>query len=69
MAALGAPRDLIVRSTGSKRLGVGVALFCGPLPGAGSVLAGPDIAIELEDPVLGRKLVHGYEVKLPPVAP
>ena len=47
---------------------VGVALFCGPLPGAGSLPAGPDIAVELEDPVLGRKLVHGYEVKLLPVA-
>jgi len=62
LAALGAPRDLIARRTGSKRLGIGVALFCGPLPGTGPLPADPDIAIELEDPVLGRNLVQRYGI-------
>jgi len=66
LADLGAPRDLIARRTGSKRLGIGVALFCGAPPGIGSLPANPDIAIELDDPVQGRKLTHGYNVQSRP---
>lgn len=67
LADLGAPRDLIARGTGSKRLGIGVALFCGAPPGIGSLPADPDIAIELEDPVLDRKLVQDYQVQSLPI--
>jgi hypothetical protein len=62
LAALGAPRDLIATRTGSKRLGIGVAFLCGAPPGIGALPADPDIAIELEDPVLGRKLVQRYGI-------
>ena len=53
LAGLGAPRDLIARSTGSTRLGVGVALFCG---------AGTAAEASLVDPVLQRTLTHSYRV-------
>jgi len=58
LADLGLPRDLIARSTGSKRLGVGVALFCG---------AGAATEASLVDPVLQRTLTHGYRVQSPPL--
>lgn len=69
LAGLGPPRDLIALRTGSKRLGIGVALFCGPLPATGSLPVGPDIVVELEDPVLDRTLSYGYRLQgLPTVA-
>lgn len=45
------PRGLIVRLTGSKRLDVGVAIFCG---------GGAAAEASLIDPVLQRMLTHSY---------
>ncbi len=53
LANMRAPREVIVAWKGSKRLPVGVALFCGPQPAAGTT-------IELTDPVLGRTIKHSY---------
>lgn len=49
LATMRAPRDLIAGWKGSKRLPVGVALFCDALP---------SLDIELADPVLGRTIKH-----------
>ena len=67
LAKLGPPRDLILRWTGSKRLGAGVAVFCGTASVPESPPAGPKVEIELEDPVLGRTLLHSYRLQSPPL--
>ena len=42
-------------------------LFCGTLPAQGGIRAAERFEFELEDPVLGRKICSGYEVRsLPP---
>jgi hypothetical protein len=60
LAALGSARDLIVQATGSKRLAVGVALFCGASSAAIAQMPFREGALELEDAVLGRTLTYGY---------
>ena len=62
------PRDLIAGwNAGNKRLPAGVAMFCGTLGALGGIRPSPRFDMELEDPVLGRKLVHGYTVQSLPV--
>ena len=44
-------------------------MFGGTLPVIGELTGAPRFEIELEDPVLGRKLSHAYDVEtLPNVA-
>lgn len=38
-------------------------MFCGTLPTRGPLRASSRFEFELEDPVLGRRLAHGYEVR------
>jgi hypothetical protein len=57
---------LISRYAADGRLAEGTMMFGGALPTIGSVRATDRFEFELEDPVLGRKLAHGYKVtKLP----
>jgi hypothetical protein len=67
LGALGRPRDLIVRWTGAARLGMGVAFFCGASSSAEPLRPGQTLEATLEDPVLGRKLTHGYHVQSLPI--
>ena len=63
-----APRQLIAGWTGgSTRLPAGVAMFCGTMAAIGKIRPSPRFEMELEDPVLGRKIVHGYSVESLPV--
>lgn len=41
-------------------------LFCGTLPAQGGIRAADRFEFELEDPVLGRKICSGYEVRTLP---
>ena len=66
-AELGEPRDLIVRRTGNKRLGVGVALFCGAPSWTEPPRPDQTPAATLEDPVLGRRIAHSYHVQSLPI--
>ena len=59
-----APEDLMRRYGG---LPEGAAMFGGTFPVLGGVRPMPRFEFELEDPVLGRKLTHGYDVKTLPV--
>lgn len=70
LARIRAPRELIAGwRDGDKRLPPGVAMFCGTLPAIGAIRAAPRFAMELEDPVLGRKIAHAYRTQgLPVVA-
>ncbi len=43
-------------------LAAGQAMFGGTLPVIGALTGAARFEIELEDPVLGRKISHGYDV-------
>jgi hypothetical protein len=68
LARLRPPRDLIRAWTGgTARLPAGVAMFLGTMSAIGPIRGGPRFEMELEDPVLGRKLSHGYAVQALPI--
>ncbi len=49
------------------KLKPGYAMFCGTLAAKGGIRPAGRFAMELEDPVLGRRLRHEYSVKVLPV--
>jgi hypothetical protein len=57
------PEDLM----GRYPLKPGCAMFCGTLAAKGGIRPAEHFAMELDDPVLNRKLKHQYRVKLLPV--
>ena len=62
------PRELIAGWTGgSKRLPAGVAMFLGTLPAIGAIRPSKRFEMELEDPVTGQRLTHGYDVESLPI--
>ena len=62
------PRDLIAGwRNRDKRLPAGVAMFCGTLPAIGSIRSSSRFDMELDDPVLGRKISHTYTVQALPI--
>jgi hypothetical protein len=68
LAEIRTPRELIAGwHNGDLRLPAHSALFCGTLPSIGAIRPAPRFAMELEDPVLGRKLAHAYRVRPLPV--
>jgi hypothetical protein len=64
LAALRPPADLLGRAGG---LAPGGVMFGGTVGAIGGIRPAPRFAMELEDPVLGRRLSHGYEVRTLPV--
>ncbi len=68
LARIRTPRELIAGwRNGDKRLPPGVAMFCGTLPAIGAIRAAPRFTMELEDPVLGKKISHSYRIEALPV--
>ena len=67
LARIREPRGLIGGWRGDPRLPEGVAMFLGPRPALGAIRASQNFEMELEDPVLGRKLTHGYHVQSLPI--
>ena len=62
------PLDLIARyPAGKGRLPEGALMFCGTLAAKGGIRPAERFEIELEDPVLGRKLAHAYDIASLPV--
>lgn len=57
------PLDLIQRYCGQDRLPPGTVMFCGTLPVQGTIGGGEHFEIEIEDPVLGRRLTHAYTAR------
>jgi len=57
-----APEELIKLYTGGDRLAPGTAMFCGTFAVHGDVSYSGSFDMELEDPVLGRKLTHSYQI-------
>jgi hypothetical protein len=64
VAAMRHPRDLIGRYGG---LPPGAAMFGGTFAVLGGVRWADEFRMELEDPVLGRKLTHRYTIEALPV--
>jgi hypothetical protein len=68
LATMRTPRDLIAGwRNGDKRLPAGVGMFCGTLPAIGGIRSSSRFDMEIEDPVLGRKLSHSYIVQALPI--
>jgi len=56
------PEELIRLYTGGDKLKAGTAMFCGTFAVHGEISYSGTFDMELEDPVLGRKLAHGYKI-------
>jgi hypothetical protein len=52
---------------GNGSLPAGTVMFGGTLAVPGGIAAAARFDIELEDPVLNRRLAHGYDVRALPV--
>jgi len=62
------PLELIAGySAGKGKLPDGALMFCGTLAAKGGIRPAPRFAFELEDPALGRKIAHAYDVISLPV--
>lgn len=68
VAGLLRPEALVERLTGGKVLPVGWAMFGGTMPVIGEIAPADSFELELEDPVLDRRIIHRYEVQALPVA-
>ena len=67
LAKIREPRGLIGGWQGNPRLPEGVAMFLGTMPAIGAIRSSQRFEMELEDPVLGRKITHGYRVQSLPI--
>ena len=56
------PEELIKLYTGGDKLAPGTAMFCGTFAVHGEISYSGTFDMELEDPVLGRKLAHSYKI-------
>jgi len=60
--------DLIQRHLGpGNRLEPGTVLFCGTLGANGPLVHSDRFEMEIEDPVLGRRIAHAYDIRALPV--
>lgn len=60
------PGDLITGYSGPQGLPVGTVMFGGTFPAKGGIRPAVYFEMELEDPVLKRKLSHGYNIEVLP---
>jgi 2-keto-4-pentenoate hydratase/2-oxohepta-3-ene-1,7-dioic acid hydratase in catechol pathway len=67
VAGIRPPAELVDRYAGTDGLAAGTVMFCGTLAAIGGVRPGSRFEMELEDPVLGRRLRHAYDVDVLPV--
>ncbi len=67
VAGMIAPRDLVAKYTGGAALPEGALMFCGTFAAKGGIRSSARFDFELEDPVLGRKIEHGYAIESLPI--
>lgn len=67
VATMRPPSELIRLYTGGDRLAAGTSMYCGTLAVQGGIAAADAFEMELEDPVLGRKITHRYSIKTLPI--
>jgi hypothetical protein len=61
------PIALIEGYAGPQGLPVGTLMFCGTFPAKGGIRPAASFIMELEDPVLKRRLRHSYDIEVLPV--
>ena len=62
-----APQTLIDKYAGTGGLADGTVMFCGTFAAKGGIRPAQRFEFEIEDPVLGRKIAHGYDMAVLPV--
>ena len=67
LAKIRDPRELIQGWRDDKRLPMGTVMFCGTMPAVGAIRPSQGFEIELDDPVLSRKISHRYGIETLPV--
>lgn len=67
VAAMRPPLELIERYAASRGLDDGSVMFCGTLAAKGGIRPAPRFEFELEDPVRGLRIWHGYDIVTLPV--
>ena len=67
VAGIRKPQELIEAFNGGAGLPSASVMFCGTLSAIGGVRPGNRFEMELEDPVLGRRIEHSYDVDALPV--
>jgi hypothetical protein len=67
VAGIRAPQELLEMYGPPAGLPGASVMFCGTLGAIGGVRPGSRFEMELEDPVLGRRLAHAYDVEVLPV--
>jgi hypothetical protein len=60
LAAMRHPDDLIARY--GKKLVPGTIMFCGTLGAKGGIRPAARFEMELDDPVLKRRMTHAYDI-------
>lgn len=66
VAAMRPPQELFRLYAGQEHLPAGTAMFCGTLAVHGGIAPAEKFEMELDDPVLGRRLTHGYRIQTLP---
>jgi len=67
VTAMRAPEELIELYAGAAGLADGTVMFGGTLTAIGGIRPAPRFEFELEDPVRGRRIQHGYDIAALPV--
>jgi hypothetical protein len=67
LSALRHPRDLLARRPEGAELAPGTLMYCGTLGAIGGIRPGTRFEMEIEDPVLARRLNHAYAIETLPV--
>jgi Protein of unknown function (DUF2848) len=67
LAAVQRPQELIAAYAQSTSLSPGTVMFLGAIAAIGDIRPAPRFEMELADPVLGRALRHGYDVRTLPI--
>jgi hypothetical protein len=60
LAAMRTPQDLIARY--GRPLGESTIMFCGTLGAKGGIRPASRFEMELEDPMLNRRMTHAYDI-------
>ncbi len=60
------PATLITGYAGEGGLPVGTVMFCGTFPAKGGIRPATRFEMEIDDPVLKRRLQHGYSIEILP---
>ncbi|MFQ3623584.1 MAG: DUF2848 domain-containing protein [Acetobacteraceae bacterium] len=68
VSALRPPAEIVCGWTGGAPLPAGTVMFGGTFAAIGGIRPAPRFEMELEDPVLGRVIRHGYRVRTLPLS-